>query len=408
MRLLIIGQLNSDVVNAIDIAKSKGASVVMLETLEESMNFLREGKGADLVLVDVKFDVKSLVDAMLQEHISTPVIGYGTDCSPKDAVNAIRAGAKEFLPLPPDETLIAAIFTAISNDAKPVIANSQSMKNAIAIAEKIAPSDANVLITGKSGTGKEVMANYIHTHSKRNNKPFVRVNCAAIPEALLESELFGHEKGAFTGAIARRIGKFEESSGGTLLLDEISEMDIKLQAKLLRAIQEKEIDRVGGTAPIKVDLRIIATSNRNLQAAIKEGSFREDLYFRLNIINIELPRLQDRHEDLEPLSKSFIEKYVKNNKLATKVLSSDALKKIKEYSWPGNVRELENTIHRAVLLSDGNEIKAIDINLSSQEGDYLETQLIANTVNYCLGDINQAANILGISVNILKEKLDKI
>ncbi|CAN0602482.1 unnamed protein product, partial [Ectocarpus sp. 12 AP-2014] len=224
-----------------------------------------------------------------------------------------------------------------------------ALKNALAVADKIAASDANVLITGQSGTGKEVFSNYIHNKSKRKDKRFVSVNCAAIPENLLESELFGHEKGAFTGAVSRRIGKFEESSGGTLLLDEISEMDIRLQAKLLRAIQEREIDRVGGNNPVKVDLRIIATSNADLQKEIKKGNFRKDLFFRLNIINIELPALSERKGDIEILSEHFIDKYVKNNGLTPKTLSSEALEKMTSYSWPGNVRELENVLHRAVL-----------------------------------------------------------
>ena len=210
---------------------------------------------------------------MKNEKISTPVIAYGVQCSPKEAVLAIKSGAKEFLPLPPDERLISAIFAALSDDTVKVISDSEPLKNALAVADKIAASDANVLITWQSGTGKEVFSNYIHSKSKRKDQQFVSVNCAAIPENLLESELFGHEKGAFTGAVSRRIGKFEESSGGTLLLDEISEMDMRLQAKLLRAIQEKEIDRVGGNTPVKVDLRIIATSNRDLQKEIENGNF---------------------------------------------------------------------------------------------------------------------------------------
>jgi len=416
MRLLIIGDINSDIKSAIDIAQAKQVKVMMVASIEQGLDFLRDGKGTDLILVDVKFEIAKLVQSMQQEHISTPVVAYGVRCSPKEAVDAIKAGAKEFLPLPPDEQLIAAIFTAICDDTKAMIGGSAIMQGIIAVADKIAKSDAIVLITGKSGTGKEVMANYIHNQSLRAKKPFVRVNCAAIPENLLESELFGHEKGAFTGAITRRIGKFEESSGGTLLLDEISEMDIKLQAKLLRAIQEQEIDRVGGNGPVKVDLRIIATSNRNLLEAIEKGVFREDLYFRLNIINIELPNLADRAEDLPSLTATFIKKYTANNKMNEKKLSQEALNKMLQYSWPGNVRELENVIHRAVLLSNGDEIKASDININLAQQDNsgfigkkmadAEKELIVNTLGYCLGDLNHAANILGISINLLKEKLD--
>lgn len=417
MRLLIIGDINSEIKTAIDIAKSKNAKVVMVESCEQGANFLLQGKGADLVLVDVKFNIKSLVNEMKNEKISTPVIAYGVKCSPREAVQAIKSGAKEFLPLPPDERLIAAIFAALSDDNIKVIGESQVIKDALQVADKIAQSDANVLITGQSGTGKEVFSNYIHNKSKRKEKAFVSVNCAAIPENLLESELFGHEKGAFTGALSRRIGKFEESSGGTLLLDEISEMDVRLQAKLLRAIQEKEIDKVGGASPVKVDLRIIATSNRDLKKEIEKGNFREDLYFRLNIINIELPSLSERVEDIKLLSEYFIDKYVKNNGLEEKKLSDEAIVKMTSYSWPGNVRELENILHRAVLMSDGKIIKPEDINIkerSSSSGNdkqhsssASEKQMVFNTLGYCLGDMSKAANILGVSIDILREKLEE-
>lgn len=415
MRLLIIGDINSEIKSAIDIAKARKSKVVMVESCQQGIDFLCEGKGADLVLVDAKFDIKWLIDAMESEKISTPVVAYGVQCLPKDAVAAIKAGAKEFLPLPPDEKLIAAIFSSIADDSVDIIACSKLMKDAIAIADRVASSDANVLITGQSGTGKEVLSRHIHNKSKRKDRHFVSVNCAAIPENLLESELFGHEKGSFTGALSRRIGKFEESSGGTLLLDEISEMAPRLQAKLLRAIQEKEIDRVGGTSPVKVDLRVIATSNRNLPKEIEKGNFREDLYFRLNIINIELPNLSQRVEDIKPLSEYFIKKYIESNGLSFKKLSNAALSKMQDYFWPGNVRELENVIHRAVLLSNSEEIQPDEIyikeviKISTQGTMNLDTtnekQLLFNTVGYCLGDLSKAATILGISINILKEKL---
>jgi DNA-binding NtrC family response regulator len=417
MRLLIVGDINSEIKTAIDIARSRNAKVVMVESCEQGVDFLCQGKGADLVLVDVKFDIKSLTTAMKNEKISTPVIAYGVQCSPKEAVLAIKSGAKEFLPLPPDERLIAAIFAALSDDTVKVIGDSEPLMEALAVADKIAKSNANVLITGQSGTGKEVFSSYIHSKSKRKDQRFVSVNCAAIPENLLESELFGHEKGAFTGAVSRRIGKFEESSGGTLLLDEISEMDTRLQAKLLRAIQEKEIDRVGGNNSVKVDLRIIATSNKDLQKEIENGHFREDLFFRLNIINIELPALSERVGDIEILSEHFIKKYVQNNGLEPKTLSKEALVKMAEYSWPGNVRELENVLHRAVLMSEGAVIESDDVNIveresansssSQQTGSSAEKQMVFNTLGYCLGDMSKAANILGVSIDILREKLMK-
>src|SRR5690606_18746407 len=215
---------------------------------------------------------------------------------------------------------------------------------------------ASVLITGESGTGKEVLARYVHSRSHRAKKPFISVNCAAIPESLLESELFGHEKGAFTGALARRIGKFEEANGGTLLLDEISEMDVRLQAKLLRAIQERLIDRVGGNRPVPIDIRILATSNRDLAEAVREGSFREDLLFRLNVVNLKLPPLRQRPGDIAAFSEHFVEKYAQANGLGRRILSPEARAALQEAPWPGNVRELENTLHRAVLLSGGEVI----------------------------------------------------
>ena len=248
----------------------------------------------------------------------------------------------------------------------------------------------------------------------------------------MSQSFFGHEKGSFTGAVARRIGKFEEANNGTLLLDEISEMDIRLQAKLLRAIQEHEIDRVGGTKPVKVNLRIVATSNRDLQAEAKKGTFREDLYFRLNVINIHLPPLRDRKEDISPIADFFIEKYTKANGTPERKLSAAALEKLSRYSWPGNVRELENIIHRAVLLATGPDIapeaitlpnlpaektaagetpKAHDTggaNKSELVGrtvESVERELILDTLNYCLGNRTHAANILGISIRTMRNKL---
>lgn len=411
MRLLVVGTINTEIQAAISIATDKGARVFFENSVESGMEYLRNGQGADLALVDCKLEIAKFITSLKSEHINIDVVAYGVSSSPKEAVDAIKAGAKEFLPLPPDEKLIAALFTEISKNTKPMIASSPEMQEIIDIADQVAPSDANILITGKSGTGKEVMAHYIHNKSKRSDKPFVRVNCAAIPENLLESELFGHEKGAFTGAIARRIGKFEESSGGTLLLDEISEMSPHLQAKLLRAIQEQEIDRVGGTQPIKVDLRIIATSNRDLPSEIEKGNFREDLYFRLNILNIELPPLSTRKSDIKPIAEFFVKKYSESNNInPPKILSSEAVEFMENYAWPGNIRELENTMHRAVLLAKSDSITKEDLMIKSQnfQGKTLESaerELIENTMKNCLGDSTIAANILGISIARLEEKL---
>src|SRR6185503_1457004 len=264
-------------------------------------------------------------------------------------VNAIHAGAKEYIPLPPDPDLIAAVLAAVAEDTREMIYRDDSMAKVVKLAQQIAGSDASVLITGESGTGKEVLARFVHGRSNRSKKPFITVNCAAIPENLLESELFGHEKGAFTGAVARRIGKFEEANGGTLLLDEISEMHPRLQAKLLRAIQEREIDRVGGTQPIKVDIRLIATSNRDLEAEARAGNFREDLYFRLNVVNVHVVPLRERPRDIEMLADFFAKKYAEMNALPQRRLAPSLREKLIHHAWRGNVRELENAMHRAVL-----------------------------------------------------------
>src|SRR6201990_925941 len=250
MRLLIVGTLKGQLTTATKIAMDNGASVTHAEDNEQAMRVLRGGKGAALLLVDVALDIRDVVIRLEAEHIHVPIVACGIASDARAAVAAIHAGAKEYIPLPPDPELIAAVLAAVA---------------------------ASVMITGESGTGKEVLARYVHTRSNRAKRPFISINCVAIPEHLLESALFGHEKGAFTGAIPRRIGKFEEATGGTLLLDEISEMDVRLQSKLLRAIQERVIDRVGGTKPVPVDIRIVATSNRNLADAVREGTFREDL-----------------------------------------------------------------------------------------------------------------------------------
>ena len=254
MKLLIIGALEGELAQAAQIAIKAGARVDQADSLTAALATLRARRAFDLVLCDVRHDIASLVRALADERMAVPVVACGIDTSPEVAAAAIRAGAREFLPLPPDPSLIAAILQAASGEPAAPIARDPVMLATLRRVEQIAAAEASVLITGESGTGKEVIARHIHRLSRRAKGPFVALNCAAIPEALLESELFGHEKGAFSGAIARRCGKFEAADGGTLLLDEISEMDIRLQSKLLRALQEREIDRVGGTAPIPIDV----------------------------------------------------------------------------------------------------------------------------------------------------------
>ena len=358
MRLLIVGTLKGQLTTATKIAMDNGASVTHAEDHEQAMRVLRGGKGADLLLVDVALDIRDLVMRLEAEHIHVPIVACGISNDARAAVAAIHAGAKEYIPLPPDPELIAAVLAAVANDSRDLVYRDDAMAKVIRLAQQIAGSDASVMITGESGTGKEVLARYVHTRSHRAKKPFISINCAAIPEHLLESELFGHEKGAFTGAVARRIGKFEEATGGTLLLDEISEMDVRLQSKLLRAIQERVIDRVGGTRPVPVDIRIIATSNRNLADAVREGTFREDLLFRLNVVNLKIPPLRERPADILELAQHFAKKYADANGVPLRPISAEARRVLAANRWQGNVRELENTMHRSVLMAQGDEIGA--------------------------------------------------
>ncbi len=462
MRLMIVGSLNGQISTAGKIAVSRGAKVVHCEDTEQALGALRSGKGADVIMIDVKQDIKTFIANLDAERIIAPVVACGIDNDAAAAVRAIKAGAKEYIPLPPNAELIAAVLHAVTEESTTMIAGDPSMTSMLNVADRIAPSDATVLITGESGTGKEVMSRYIHNKSKRASGPFISLNCAAIPENLLESELFGHEKGAFTGAVARRLGKFEEANGGTLLLDEISEMHPTLQAKLLRAIQERVIDRIGGNTPVKVDIRLIATSNRDMEQHVRDGKFREDLYFRLNVVNLALPALRERPSDILPLAQMFADKYSEQNSLTPKKLSEAAVEKLKAHHWPGNVRELENTMHRAVLVSGEAEIEAGAIMLSGQKTAALmaqavssqqshaapapqankvdapipvaddnvkaaagaptsnddssamlvgrslsevERELILNTLTHTLGNRTHAANILGISIRTLRNKL---
>jgi two-component system response regulator FlrC len=430
-RLLIIGSLEGELGQAARVAIARGARLMQAEGAAAGLARLR-AEGADLALVDLRHDVAWLVGALAEERIACPIVACGRVEDADAAVRAIEAGAREFLPLPPDPDLIVAMLQAAGADPAEdgPVARDPAMLALLARATQLARAEASVLITGESGTGKEVLARHIHAASRRARGPFVALNCAALPETLLESELFGHEKGAFSGAIAARRGKFEQADGGTLLLDEIGEMDPRLQAKLLRVIQEREVDRLGGTAPVKVDVRLLAATNRDLAAEVAKGRFREDLLFRLNVVALHIPPLRGRPGDIAPLAGYFASRYARANGLPQRPLSEAALRLLAAHPWPGNVRELENTLHRAVLLAEGAEIgpEAIELTvpraalqpdvtpaakparagvsaLVGRRVEEVERDLILETLTHCLGNRTRAAEILGISIRTLRNKL---
>jgi DNA-binding NtrC family response regulator len=357
--------------------RDAGIEVGIAENLKGASAFIRKGL-PDLILSRVflaGYRIEDLLAVGQDDPQFPPVIAFSDRAAPEEALRVLELGAKEYWPEPLDFDKIEAVLPRDSEKIPPpaastlgghkpapsgegprIVGNNPVMLRALALARQVARSRATVLISGESGTGKEMFARYLHAQSDRANQPFVAVNCAALPEHLLESELFGHEKGAFTGAIARKLGKFELASTGTLLLDEISEMELGLQAKLLRVLQEGEIDRVGGMETVRVDVRVLATTNRNLEDWVEEGKFRQDLFFRLNVIPLRLPSLRERGDDVLDLAAFFLDLYGREYRLAPAELAPEARAWLLDYAWPGNVRELQNLMERAVLLSGGRPI----------------------------------------------------
>lgn len=415
--------------------KRKKLEIVTAESGEKGLEVLKN-QTFDLIITDMKMPGMSGLEFLKKVKEKTPetlvmvVTAYG---SIENAVEAMKLGAFNYLikPFSPDtiEAVIAKAGEHLSlknenqflkeemqtqnvRTAHRVIGESPVMKEILDQVKKVAKSNASIFINGESGTGKEVIAHAIHENSLRAKKPFVKVNCAAVPENLLESEFFGHEKGSFTGAHAKRVGRFELAHGGTLMLDEVTEIPMPLQPKLLRAVQEKEIERVGGTKVINVDVRFVATSNRNMKEAIEDKVFREDLYYRLNVIPVKLPPLRDRREDILPLSLYFLEKMCLENHKKPKKLSKAAEKKLLDYNWPGNIRELTNIIERAVVLDDSNTVDACHLYLEEMPSASSKITTLEDLEKSHISKIieketctSEAAKLLGVSVKVLKEKL---
>lgn len=402
-----------------------------------------------LILSDLRIphvDGLEILRVAKEVDSETPVIFMSAYGSIEIAVEAMKNGAYDFMPKPVDINHLLLLVKRIQSSLQlrnenmilkeefsrmlgfpRILGEDRSLQEITLAVQKAAPTDATVLITGESGTGKELFARAIHQLSGRKDAPFVAVNCAAIPEPLLENELFGHEKGAFTGALNRKLGKFELAQGGTVFLDEIGEMTIPLQAKLLRVLQEKEFDRVGGTTPVQVDIRVLAATNRNLEQLVAEKQFREDLFFRLSVFPIHIPPLRQRKKDIPLLAEHFVEQFCRELKRGKLKLSAAAIRKLMEYSWPGNVRELQNCLERAVILADGNNIHDKDVlaqsgATSGSIADYLnldgplsevrkraadeaEKQAILKAWQNSAEDLETTATELGISSKTLAAKL---
>lgn len=426
--------------------RRSGLDVTTAENGQKAFNLLK-AESFDLLVTDMKMPDISGLDVLkkakeLHPHIL--VIVVTAFATVENAVEAMRLGAYNYLikPFSPDsmEAIVRKakehvglvsenqyLRQEVANGCRQgnhrIIGESPPLKKILEDVSRIAVSNANVLISGESGTGKEVIAQAIHNQSLRANRPFIKVNCAAVPETLLESEFFGHEKGAFTGANAKRLGRFELAHTGTLLLDEVTEIPISLQAKLLRVIQEQEFERVGGSKPVKVDVRIISTSNRDLKEAVKDKILREDLYYRLNVVPIHLPALRERKEDVLLLAEYFLDRFGKQNNKEPKLLSDEAKEKLLHYSWPGNVRELSNVIERAIVMDTNKHISAAHLYLEDLKSsnpnssgslpigltlEELEKRMIIETLHAYHSDPIETAKTLGITLRKLNLKLKSI
>lgn len=434
-RVLLVGDDKNDLTAITNLFIQAGHQLCAVGDAHAAIGKLSDGQ-YDMVVSELNLPKMNGIELLVkikEFNTALPVILIASGICVKEAVEAMKKGADDFILKPLFSETIKSITsgfrqdlpfenTSAENGRYTIITKNSEMNRLLNEAGEIASSRASVFIYGESGTGKELFARHIHRCSDRKDKPFLAVNCAALPETLMESELFGYEKGAFTGASARKKGKFEAADNGTILLDEISELDYQLQSKLLRVLQEKEIDRVGGTESIPVDVRIIATTNRDIEKQIQEEKFREDLYYRLNTIPVNLPPLRERKDDIPFLVDFFLRKYNKIEGKAVKGLTEDAIRVLMEKPWKGNIRELENIIERAVLMSKGNIINEEGLLLNGRPKPAapvgyplipevslreLEKKVIFQTLDRTNGNRTHAADILGISVRTLRNKLNE-
>jgi DNA-binding NtrC family response regulator len=440
MRILVIDDEASQRELLAGHLEHQGHSVRTAGDGEEGLTILHDN-GAEAALVDMRMprmDGLTFIKRSLETNPDLAVVvmtAYGTV---ESAVEAMKAGAFDYLLKPIDLEHVGVILAKIEtnqkliaenrylkrkleqvDDFKDIIGNSTAIKKVLADVSRIARSDATVLIRGESGTGKELVARAIHQASPRATGPFLAVNCTSLPETLLESELFGHERGAFTGAVARRLGRFELADHGTIFLDEIGDITLPIQAKLLRVLETRTFQRLGGEKDIKVDIRVLTATNRNLEAKVKDGTFREDLFYRLNVIPVTIPPLRERRDDILMLTEFFIEKYNRKNSKAVRGVTPQAKDLLLRHSWPGNVRELENLIERAIVLSSGDVIDVADIDPFVQNHaenptafdtltlDELEKRAIAEALKRTNGSLIEASELLGIHRNTLRLKIQK-
>jgi DNA-binding NtrC family response regulator len=447
-KILVVDDDNLSRQFLVEAVKSLGFQVAIARDGNEGFEQARNAS-PDIVLTDLRMpgsDGLQLVERLKNEMPGLPVVVITAHGTVETAVQAMRRGAVDFLMKPCTADTLQLVLRRIERTSKlereneylrqevlgagsRTIAESPTMQETVRSAQRIAKSKGTVLVTGESGTGKERIAQMIHQESNRASAPFVRVNCAALSENLLESELFGHEKGAFTGAIKSREGRFELADGGTLLLDEIGEISPALQAKLLRVLEEEEFERVGGTATIKVDVRVIATTNRDLAAEVKAGRFREDLYYRLHVLPIHVAPLRERSKDVLPLARHFLTHFARTQGTNELTLSTAAEQKLLQWTWPGNVRELENVLQRAVVLSQNTTIEPTDIAFGAATGPVgvlqggiasipaalpalanrpladIEREAILETLASTGGNKTEAARRMGVSARTLSNKM---